>query len=54
MKNERNCYNCFWCGDGEEIADEGYCWRHSGEPFTQPDLDVGCDEWEPKEEDDED
>lgn len=42
----KNCYNCFWGGDGEEIADCGHCWLHNGEPdFVQPDKEKGCDEW---------
>ena len=43
---EKNCYTCFWGGDGEEIDDRGHCWMHNGEvDFTQPPKDQGCDEW---------
>ena len=43
---EKNCYTCFWGGDGEEIDDCGHCWKHNGEvDFEQPPKDQGCDEW---------
>ena len=44
--NDRNCYNCFWGGDGSEIEDFGHCWLHNGEAdFTQPPKCEGCGEW---------
>lgn len=43
---EKNCYNCYWGGDGEEVADPGHCWKHNGDPdFRQPDKKEGCEEW---------
>ena len=42
----KNCYSCFYGGDGEEVNDYGHCWKHNGEPdFRQPPKDQGCDEW---------
>lgn len=47
----RDCYNCGYGGDGEEVDDCGHCWLHNGEPdFKQPDKKTGCDEWRPMEE----
>ena len=48
---EKNCYNCFWGGDGEEVNDYGKCWCFNGEAeFEQPTKEHGCDSWTPKEE----
>lgn len=42
----RNCYNCFFSGDGKEVDDRGHCWLHNGEPdFEHPDKNVGCGLW---------
>lgn len=44
--NYRNCYNCFWGGDGEEFDDNGYCWLHNGDAgYKQPPKNEGCDSW---------
>ena len=44
--NTHNCYNCLFGGDGEELNDFGYCWKHNGEvDYHQPPRDKGCEEW---------
>ena len=47
---ERNCYNCGYGGDGEEIDDYCYCWLHNGKvndnEITDPQK--GCPEWTPR------
>ncbi len=46
---DRNCFTCFYGGDGEEINDLGHCWLHNGDAdFKQPDPNAGCHEWQPK------
>lgn len=38
--SEHHCSDCLWRGDGEEIADDTYCWTH--EMTIRPEWYCGC------------
>lgn len=51
MAENKCCWTCGWCGDGEELNDYGYCWRFNGEVESKNEIldkDKGCEEWTPK------